>query len=78
MSTAEIKKTKLNLISWIEQLSDANMLTFLDGLRKTKSEGDWWQKLSVSQKHHINEGVEDIENGRVVSSAEFWNALKNG
>jgi hypothetical protein len=78
MSTAEIKKTKLNLISWIEQLSDANMLVFLDGLRNTKSDEDWWQELSVSQKQHINEGIEDIENGRVVSSAEFWNALKNG
>jgi len=78
MSIAEIKKTKSNLITWIEQLSDANMLAFLDGLRNTKSDGDWWEVLSASQKQRINEGIDDIENGRFIPSTEFWSALKNG
>ncbi len=78
MSVAEIKKTKSDLITWIEQLSDINMLTLLDGLRNSKSENDWWDELTENQKHHINEGLTDAENGRVVSSESFWNKLKNG
>ena len=77
MSVAEIKKTKSNLIAWIEQLSDSNMLMVLDGLRNARSDKDWWSDLSESQKQHIQEGVDDAENGRVISSAEFWNNLKN-
>ena len=77
MSVAEIKKTKSNLIAWIEQLSDSNMLMVLDGLRNARSDKDWWSDLSESQKQHIQEGIDDAENGRVVSAAEFWNSLKN-
>ena len=66
MSVAEIKKTKLDLIAWIEQLSDVNMLTVLDGLRSSKSDNDWWDNLTENQKQHINEGLNDVENGRVV------------
>ena len=38
---------------------------------------DWWDELSESQKQHINEGLADVENGRVMSSAEFWDRLKS-
>ncbi|SDH86394.1 hypothetical protein ACRQ5D_14200 [Mucilaginibacter sp. P25] len=78
MSIAEIKQTKSNLIAWIEQLSDSNLLAFLDSIRSSKSEGDWWENLSEAQRTHINEGVDDAEQGRTISSAEFWNRLKNG
>lgn len=78
MSVAEIKKTKLDLIAWIEQLSDINMLNVLDGLRNSKSDKDWWDGLNENQQQHINEGLSDAENGRVVSSSIFWHKLKNG
>lgn len=32
----------------------------------------------IRKKKHINEGIEDEENGRVISSEEFWKNLKNG
>jgi predicted transcriptional regulator len=78
MSIAEVKETKSNLKAWIDQLSDTNMLLMLDGLRASKSDDDWWDNLSESQIQHINEGLADAENGRVLSSDEFWNRLKNG
>jgi predicted transcriptional regulator len=78
MSVAELKKTKSNLIAWIEQLSDSNMLVFLDSLRSSKSNSDWWEQLTEAQRQNIIEGVNDAENGRVMSSAEFWTKLKNG
>jgi len=76
MSATEIKETKSNLIDWINQLSDSKMLTFLDGLRNTKPEHDWWDDLSDAQKHEINEGIADAEAGRVITSEEFWSRLK--
>jgi predicted transcriptional regulator len=78
MSVAEIKQTKLNLIAWIEQLSDTNTLTFLEGLKESRSSNDWWDELSDTQKENINEGLKDAQEGRTVSSAEFWKILKNG
>ena len=78
MSVAEIKKTKTNLIEWIEQLSDDNMLSLLDGLRTSKAGKDWWDDISESQKSHINEGLSDVENGRTMPATVFWDKLKFG
>jgi len=77
MSIAEIKRTKSDLIAWIEQLSDPGMLFILDGLRTSKTGGDWWADLSESQRQHIEEGLADAENGRAISSDIFWNKLRN-
>ncbi|WDZ99987.1 hypothetical protein [Mucilaginibacter sp. SJ] len=37
---------------------------------------DWWENLSEAQKQHIDEGIADAENGRKISSKEFWDKLK--
>ena len=78
MSIAEIKQAKSSLIAWIEQLSDTNMLSVLENLKNSKADGDWWDELSEAEKNHINEGLDDIEAGRTMSSVDFWNKLKNG
>ncbi len=78
MSAAEIKQTKLNLMAWIDQLSDTSTLAFLEGLKESRSGNDWWENISELQKQHINEGLSDAKAGRTVSSSEFWNRLKNG
>jgi len=78
MSVAEIKQAKLNLIAWIEQLSDTTTLAFLEGLKESKSGKDWWDDMSEAQRQNINEGLRDAQEGRTVSSVEFWKRLKNG
>jgi predicted transcriptional regulator len=77
MSIAEIKQAKLGLIAWIEQLSDSNMLSFLESLKNSRTETDWWDTLTLDQVRHINEGIADADNGRVVSSEEMWKKLKD-
>ncbi|MCO5937054.1 hypothetical protein NAF17_16030 [Mucilaginibacter sp. RB4R14] len=77
MSIAEIKQAKLGLIAWIEQLSDSNMLAFLQSLKDSKSETDWWDTLTPDQIRHIDEGISDADNGRVISSDAMWKKLKN-
>ena len=78
MSTAELNQTKLDLIAWINRLSDENMIEFLDGLKKSKSKDDWWDDLSENQQKIVRNGLDDIEIGNVISSAQFWEELKNG
>jgi len=49
-----------------------------DQTDEPESDKDWWSDLPDWVKLHINEGIDDEENGRVRSSDEFWDALKNG
>jgi predicted transcriptional regulator len=78
MSVAEVKETKINLKAWIDQLSDANMLSMLEGVRVLNARKSSWDDLSEYQKENINAGLDDIKHGRVMSSDEFWDQLKNG
>jgi len=77
MSTAELNKKKLDLIAWINRLSDERVIEFLDALKASDTSADWWDDLSISQKQSIKSGMKDIETGNVLPSAQFWNALKN-
>ena len=78
MSTAELNKKKLDLIAWIQRLSDETIIEFLDGLKKSESKNDWWDELSENQQKMLQKGIDDIENGDVNSSDQFWKELKNG
>jgi hypothetical protein len=77
MSTAELNEIKLNLISWINQISDADLISFLEGIRNSRSKGDWWDELSSDQKKIIQNGLKDAEDGKVISSSQFLKKLKN-
>ena len=77
MSTAELNETKLNLIAWINQISDADLISLLEGIRSSRSKGDWWDELSTNQKKIILSGLRDAEAGKLISSRSFWKKLKN-
>lgn len=76
MSAAELNKLKLNLIAWIHQLSDVNLLSFLESLKNSESQKDWWDDLSPDQQKLILKGIRDAENGNLISSEEFLKKLK--
>jgi len=77
MSSGELNSIKLSLISWINQLSDKELITFLEGLRTSSSKNDWWSALSVEQKKQVLAGLKDAEDGKVSDSGKFWKTLKN-
>jgi len=77
MLPTQIKEAKTNLKAWIDQLSDANMIGMLEGVRALNTDKTAWDDLSEYQKENINAGLDDIKHGRVMSSEEFWNQLKN-
>lgn len=78
MSTVELDKAKLDLIAWINELSDEHVIGFLVDLKTSEAKGDWWDGLSSDQHHSIKKGMSDIAGGHILSSTAFWNALKNG
>ena len=78
MSTAELNKMKLDLIAWINKLSDEHIIEFLDGLKRSETNADWWDELSIGKQQRLKKGLEDLEKDNVVSSSQFWKALKNG
>jgi len=78
MSTAELNNIKLNLIDWINHLSDNDLIVFLDGLRISNAKTDWWDNLSDSQKEEIQAGLKDAESGYVMEKKVFWEKFKNG
>jgi len=77
MSAAELKGIKLNLIDWINQLSDADLIIFLDGLRISRAKTDWWEELSVGQQKQVLAGLHDAENNKMMDSKDFWKRLSN-
>ncbi|MEI6488418.1 MAG: hypothetical protein WCP52_05620 [Bacteroidota bacterium] len=77
MSTAELNGIKLNLISWINQLSDKELISFLDGIRLSRANEDWWNELSTVQKKQILSGIKDADEGKVIDSKDFWKKIKN-
>ena len=77
MTTGELNKKKLDLIAWINRLSDEHLIEFLDGLKESKSKNDWWEELSDNQQKMLQIGIDDIEKGKIVSSKQFWKELKN-
>jgi hypothetical protein len=77
MSTAEINKKKLDLISWVEQIEDSDMLSFLQGLKQSVSDAGEPVQLTPQQEELIERGIKDADSGNVISTAEFWNSLKN-
>jgi len=77
MSTAEINGIKLNLISWINQLSDKDVISFLDGLRLSRANEDWWNELSDAQQKQILSGIKDADKGKLMGSKDFWKKLQN-
>ena len=80
MSTAELNKTKKELVGWIQSLTDDSLLVLLSSV-KLSSEGkssDWWEALTESDRVNILEGIRDYQQSETMKSSEFWNGLTNG
>lgn len=77
MSTAELNGIKQDLIDWINKLSDPDLIQFLDGLRISTAQNDWWEELNVAQKKQILAGLKDADEGKLMNSKKFWENLNN-
>ena len=67
MQRSELNKKKLDLIDWINQLSDKNTIEFLDNQKSATSKDDWWDELSDNEQKKLQNGMNDIKKGNVIS-----------
>jgi predicted transcriptional regulator len=68
MQTTQINKQEL--ITWIENLNDRRTLQFLQMLKNSQTEDDWWDDLPQTVKDSIDQGLEDIKAGRITPHEE--------
>ena len=63
---------KIELINWLTQLKDKQLLESLLSVKKSVITEDWYDHISASQRKSIDTGIEDHKKGRVLSSKQFW------
>lgn len=57
----DIKAEKLNLIQWLLQLNDENVIAKIKELQN--EDADWWDSLSAYEARAIQEGIEELDRG---------------
>ena len=74
MSTAELKSSLHKLI---EDINDPQKLQLTFNLLKGENtEEDLWDSLSAEEKAAIEEGLDDLENGRIYTHEEVKKQMK--
>ena len=79
MKAAEYNSTRQELIQWINSVNDSSLLNLLNSIRmsRKKDDKDWWDGLSKSEKENIDLGIKDLNEGRTISSEDFWKRFDN-
>ncbi|CAD5250658.1 MULTISPECIES: hypothetical protein [unclassified Imperialibacter] len=64
--------TKSQLVEWITQLDDQELIETISAIKESVEKGDWHKSLNNKQKASIKRGQDDHKEGRVLSSEDFW------
>ena len=60
---------KINIINWVSQLYDENMISRLEEFQAQK---DWWLTICDEERTEIEEGILQAERGEVKSNEEVF------
>ncbi len=66
------KTAKRELMDWLSGIEDEATLSALLFYKKANESTDWADGLTKGQRAVIREGLEDVRQGRMHSSAEVW------
>ncbi len=69
LETMDIQLEKQELINLLKETENPSILIAIKKIFQ-KEQKDWWLDLSEVQKEAIEEGLRDVEEGRVVSYEE--------
>lgn len=80
MGTAELNKTKKELVGWIQSLTDDSLLSLLNSVKLSSEDksADWWEELTETDRINILKGIKDYQQGDSMESSEFWEGFNNG
>lgn len=74
----DIQSEKYQLIQQITELQDSAVVKKLrDFLSKETKNKDWYHSLSTQEKKSIEKGLQDLENGNVISHEDVMTSVKN-
>ena len=65
-----IQTLKINLVQRILSTQNAKLLQEINHIFQKKVQTDWWDQLPQEVQSSIYEGIQDIENGRVLTHDE--------
>jgi len=71
----DLKAEKLELIQWLAQLTDENIIAKIRNLRNEKT--DWWDQIADEERISIQEGLEELERGEGVSHEEVLKKVRD-
>ena len=64
----DIKAEKLDLIQWLLQLTDENVIAKIKQLRN--EDADWWDSLSAEEAEASREGLEQLDRGEGIPHSQ--------
>ena len=79
MSLSEIQELRNDLVDWLSGIKDEQVLQVIQSLKQSvdrSTTSDWWNTLPQSTIQDIQQGLQDIEDGNVLTSSQFWDAMK--
>lgn len=67
-----IQQKKTNLINWIEGIDDEAIIQQIQSIKSIlTAQKDWWNDVPESHKISIRKGLQDVEDGNVISLEAF-------
>lgn len=79
MSTAKFNSAREELIRWIGSITDVGLLNLLNSIRMSTigPDEDWWDSLTEEERQNIESGIKDLNEGKTMSSSDFWKQMKD-
>jgi predicted transcriptional regulator len=72
----DIQTLKLDLLEKIIQTEKSSILLKIKELFQDEKTSDWWENLPTEIQESINEGLDDIKEGRVFTQEQVMSEAK--
>lgn len=69
----DIQATKLELIHWLTELQDPDVLR---QLKVIKGGQDWWDEISEDERFAIDEGLAELDRGEGIAHEEVMKRVQ--
>ncbi len=70
----DIQAIKIDLIHWLTELQDPDILQQLNTI---KSGQDWWDQISEEERSAIDEGIAELDRGEGIPHEEVVRRVKD-
>lgn len=72
----DVSALKLDVVQKILNMKNPSLLLKINTILKEEEESDWWDQLPPEVQDSINEGIRDIEEGRIFSHEQVLQEAK--